>query len=93
MPSDVPFLLLNDWISNALLTLVITVNCYIQEIDELLATNLSQEDEDAVLNELAEIEKVKHHIMLSLFGHPPIQCPLVFTSPPTTQFPQLPLPP
>ena len=34
------------------------LSSFIKEIDELLATNLSQEDEDAVLNELEEITKV-----------------------------------
>ena len=42
------------------------LSCFAQEIDELLATNLSQEDEDAVLNELEELAKVLSNSHISI---------------------------
>ena len=66
--SDINWKALISAVFNQILTK--TLIFFLQKIDELLSGSLTQEDEDAVLQELEEMTKVcTLYLLLSLFSH------------------------
>ena len=66
--SDINWKALISAVFNQMLTKILIF--FPQEIDELLSGSLTQEDEDAVLQELEEMTKVcTLYLLLSLFSH------------------------
>ena len=66
--SDINWKALISAVFNQMLTKILIF--FPQEIDELLSGSLTQEDEDAVLQELEEMTKVcTLYLLLTLFSH------------------------